>query len=412
MTTLNPNIPNPPVGQLDQSAKFDDLPAELVEVILQNVQDMDTLSNILRASPMALRVFHNYPTSILGSVLKPGRGSEIEDMMGIVAAIRLGKITSSSLNDFCNDYLNRIGKAGSRHLSHMLDTMNMNDKDRCLWIPETAYKVRWHTNGCLKYYMDRFMALRLEEPCDLFFQYEDHETPPWRRRVASSGIQRYHSGPPSAREELVVLGAFWRTQIEYELQNAFIAGTLDWPDDKDDLFPFDVEDIWGVPNDFEFMSVMYAVSEYVKAVKDADYPTIADDDDQTPRRLPAAKRSWPFTYPAADDLPEGLECDAAADQKHPHPGVQFWNLLRWHQCTPLHGVSFCEFHEWGFALWDLQRFCASKLLSPDEEVWDSNKKSRARDRLFYTWRKIVAPKERREIDNISNVSVPWPPVGR
>ncbi|RJE24065.1 hypothetical protein PHISCL_03601 [Aspergillus sclerotialis] len=398
MATQNPNIPNPP-------ATFDDLPPELVMMILREIDDPLTLGSMLNASPRAMRVFHLSPTDITGPVLYPGEGSAIHDMICIVAAIRMGKITSPSLNHFYNQYISRIGQTGgSRTLEHILDTMNRNDSNRCRWIPETVYKVRWHTKRCLKYYMDRFMTLRTERPRDPNFQYANHPLPPWRRRVVSYWPATYSTGRPTAQEEFLVLRAFWRLQIEYELQNAYIAGILHWPQDEASLFPFDRSQIWAESDDDEFKAIMATVSEYVRANKDQDYPIIADNDTQTLRRLPRTQKSWSFTYRAPDDLPESLECDDESIRAHPQPGVQFWDMLCWDPFSPLQGIPFDHFVQFGFAIWDLQRFCARYLLSPDESIWTQTN-TNARARLYFTWRRLLTAQQRRDIDARSDAVV-------
>ena len=407
MSSLNPNILSNPVVLAYPEPSFDELPRELHEMIMEGTNDLATICSILYASPQASRVFNACPVQITNTGLRPGLGSQIDDMIRIWIAIRLGEIDSANISEFYRDYISRIGQPG---LKNMFDKLYSSDRNMCREIVVTAYRVWWHTQCCLKFYMDRFRELRPLYPSNPSFRYRGSPTVPWRRRPQTQEMYRFHAGPPSAREELTVARALWRIQIEYALQNAYMANNAyEWPaEDEGKLFPLDRGWIWDDSDDDEFKCIMATVDEYVRVVRvRRDLRVIPDDDTFTTRRLPKAQVSLPFTWDNADIEGEDVQCTSDSIRAHPHPAMKFWNYLTEDHCSPLQNVRFEEFIEFGFSIWDLQRFCASWLLTPDDAIWDPTNTD-ARSRLYFAWRSILSRDVLKEYDRRSNVRSTWP----
>lgn len=385
-----------------------DVPPELRAIIMECTGDLADVCRLIYASPKALSVFNNYGRHITNAIVRPGKGSEINDMICIVIGLRLSQIGGQSMDDFHQRYVRSIGQTTnddefppggieSLYPPIPMDLCSAANRE----IIVTAYRVWWHAQGCLKYYMDRLMALKPSHLVDPTFQYGVNTKRPWHERPEGYHCSVYHTGHPSASEEYVIVRTLWRLQIQHELQNAAIQGRLAWPkQDIDALFPVQADWLWGDDDDDDGDEVMTIILDYLHATEQHwGYDSIPDDDSTHQRRLPRAMYSLPIHWPEQEPIPPERQCSLETLTKYPHPGLQFWELLRRGPRSPLPYVPPQPFRRFGFAIWDLQRFCALGLLSPDERIWNF---AASRQGMYFAWRSILADNLLVQIDRVSD----------
>lgn len=392
--------------------EFEELPAEVRLIIMRHIDDLATLGSLLHASPTTFRVFQDNSADVVNSVLRPGEGSELNDLARIAIGIRLSETDCETLSDFNVKYIRKIGKTNAQiwqgsGLQALFGPLQKDlPADTYREFAGTAYEIWVHTQACLKHYLDRFMELT---PCHMFdgkFKYGVGAKRAWHERPQGYECFTYHAGRPSPAEEHEVTRAFWRFQIEYELQNAVSEGRLPWPEaDAQRLFPVQPGWLWDDEND-QFTSIMGTVSDYLKATEKRHGLSPVRPDSGRHRQFPPPLYDTPIEWPAEEEInaqEPNLErlCDNHKLERHPHPGVSFWNVLSSDRRCPLWGIPFEPFRQFGFAIWDLQRFCLMGLLTPSETLWT---RPGSRHGMYFAWHSLLTEEQLTENDRAADDS--------
>ncbi|RMJ26258.1 hypothetical protein PHISP_02890 [Aspergillus sp. HF37] len=389
---------SPPV---DPSFEWD-VPPELRLTILDCTGDLAYACSLIYASPKALQVFSNRGSEVIGSIVDPGERSELNDMIRMMIGVRLSQIGGQSVGQFHQRYVRAMRQTNNGQTQTQaqntepfyppLPNLPSSTNHKILF---TAYQVWWHTQACLKHYMDRLMSLQPSHTANPMFQYTTNR--PWHERPAGHHFPAYHAGPPSYEEEYLIARTFWRLQVEHELKNAAVRGHLNWPAaDIELLFSNPRVWLWGDDeDDFEPNEAMDTVLEYLSATEAhwSNHLHLAHDYNRSgptrESRLPRPMYALPIQWPAASQPP------TISQTNQPQPAIRFWDILRTDQRSPLPFVPFDPFRRLGFAIWDLERLRGLGLLTPDESHWADPSVSHG---LFFAWRSILTTGQLAPVD--------------
>lgn len=383
-----PAIPPPP------DPNYEELPTELRGIVLESLGDLATLCSLMYASPRTRSLFYDNPARCVDANVWSGKGSDIHDLVRIFIAIRLSQFKYQSLTEFHQECVSKIGEDTGEDLFPPIPTDLPADKYYDIVL--TAYRVWWHTQCCLKYYMDIFMNLKPQLPTNVSFQYGPSSSRPWRRTPQTYRCSTYHAGPPSASEEHHVARAFWRLQVEYELQNSINEGNIEWaPDSVQYILPVDRSFLWGDEENDPSTAIMDTILNYLEATLQNPRSSPVANSSSHLQRLPRPIEDIPINWPEREDIDLSRQCESDQLTRHPQPGLEFWALLQGDSCSPLPSVWLDPFLELGFAIWDLQRFCALGLLRPSEFIWHSEA---ARHGMYCAWRSIMRADDLAEND--------------
>lgn len=197
------------------------------------------------------------------------------------------------------------------------------------------------------------------------------------------GCTTYHAGPPSVSEVHLVALAFWRAVVEYELQNAISQGRIRWDSDSTQhIFPVNRAFVWGEEENDPSALLMYSIQDYLEVSKAKQ----RQPNTSGLQQLSDSFIKIPISWPDRQDIDSSRRCSPDQLAAHPQPGVEFLDLLRGDARSPLPNISPDPFLDRGFAIWDLQRFCALGLLRPSNSIWH---KESARHPIYCAWRSIL-----------------------
>lgn len=398
-TTPTPTpTPTPAPAPAPAPAMYETLALELMEMIMERTSDFATFCSLMYASPRTRSRFTGYSAWYTDINMHPGEGSEIHDLIRLMIAIRLSQVNCPNLNAFINMYVLPIGQDNAGQDLFPEIPYDLPD-DTYYSIFLTAYRVWWHTQCCLKYYMDRFVNLKPRHLANKSFRYGPPTTCPWRERPDSYECSKYNTGRPSRLEEEHVTRTLLRLQVQYELQNAAAEGNLGWPaQDIQSLFPLQPGFLWVDEQADGSSPLMDSIMEYLQATEQHWGLAPVDPSSMQPRQLPRPMWNVPISWPDSEDLEPSQKCQPDQLTLHPQPGREFWDELRVDDKSPLSQVDFEPFQKLGFAIWDLQRLCAFGLLEPSEEIWN-NKDSR--HGMYFAWRSVLTNEELAESDYLA-----------
>ncbi|KAK2616720.1 hypothetical protein QQS21_000332 [Conoideocrella luteorostrata] len=218
------------------------LPAEIYLQIFVLVPDLVSLDSLLRASPVAYRVFDNHAVEITDAVLDSGYTfGHTRVLFRIIALIRSGTLPISSLWDFRHRVLkpSMVYRWRVRGCIGGL-TPEKLDQNTTPAVIKSILATARHINclalDCLAVLLARFRALQpehLADPTAITYQpwvrcAENGFSPLWESRPNAVRFQVTDLGHPSWGEEQRVLRAFWRLQLIYDLKRAATRGQLQW----------------------------------------------------------------------------------------------------------------------------------------------------------------------------------------
>ncbi|KAI9729523.1 MAG: hypothetical protein M1818_008496 [Claussenomyces sp. TS43310] len=390
---------------MDLECRFETLSPELLIGIATRLPDLESLDNLLRASPAAFRLFDTYGLEIFEAVLSSGLTHEFTcTIIRIVALVR-----SSALPPQVHDLWSF--RSFIRHETtvyrydppewesvpiHMpLDTsatvlrglLAINRKIVCLTI------------DCLRYYLDRFKPLRPSHLVDKSFIFvsewrRGEYLPSWRLKPAETPYPVRDIGPPSWVEEQRVLRAFWRVALFDQLRITVNASLISWPESSvKKLNMMDVVNFYWVspfnllsPNELEpnipLSQQRQALEE--ELLQSVSYYATENRETINSSTFLQTRRDWPLRTPSQEDW-EVVGCHTSWTYTFFYHVSQPDDYVEEGHCTPLQQISFQPFRCLGFAIWDTERMTEYGLLDPSH--------SHADDSYLLAWRSVLGKEE-------------------
>lgn len=437
-------IQNEVGSKLSHQPSLEALPTELILRIMYDVADLDALYNLIRASPVASRIFGRYAHEIVEAVLPMcSLKIEIQHLVRAVILARSSVLPFSNLHDFKLLFEEQplYTLDGYRPLPLTLspDSLKAASSESIRSGLATAYRISVLTYTCLEFYLER---LRDKSVCNPYHcgdrQYPQrvfvrNTTHSWTRSVGKP-VRANYNQPPSWVEEMRVARSLWMIQLVGEVQRLAVRDPngLGWPlEDIEEAAMMEPEAF--VTNHNHYLDGMEeeakTVCEYLQQLGGED-----DESSQRPStgyyrlpRPPTIKvRTWTTEMPKpamrktkfgivydlgnrlipADPPIQSLELLAKDRPKerlgiHRSPfrgqdpidadttglGIDRYIDLAFRSAeSPLPDVPFDVFRRLGFALWDDARMRSMRFV----EKHDAGRMTAAQ---FFVWRSLLPEEE-------------------
>ena len=396
---------------------FQRLPPEIVLPIVKQLPDLDSLKNLLRASPTAYRLFDTYGYEIFERVLSSGAIHGYTcGLIRVAVLLRLASLPDHArhLDGFRS--LVRHESTSHRYYNSPAQTVPVWPHPPLRLSPDTPAttlrgilatyrKIVCLVISCLRFYMGRFKPLRPLHLLDDNFIFESfykrkkhidraacEQDPPGKL------VSVHDIGPPTWVEEQRLLRAFWRVQLFRDLKAAARAKALNWPDEdlqrlhrmsaavqlhdvpRDNLIErsdagpqirgrstiLEHQLIWSVEEYADEDRQTIIGPDFLRTRRDWRNPVQGEEDEQTLENC--SSTVYDFFY----DLREG-------ENGHVYDGY----------CSPLQHVSFKPFRRLGFAIWCTKRMREYGLIEYDWGAVSSGRHFFGYNSLYLAWRSVL-----------------------
>ncbi|KAJ3540923.1 hypothetical protein NM208_g4840 [Fusarium decemcellulare] len=409
-----------------QTASLELLPPETLLPIVTSLPGLDTLWNLLRASPHIWRLFNDHALFITEGILS-GPNSILPH--GIAEAVRAVILARSKALPFRN--LREFQVQFLRSVFPVFKKSNEKEKYITLG-PEllsaaappvvvlrsviaTAHQITALSQACLMSYLERVRdpSFRPLHPVDPNIRYthgygpEDRRVPAWDRVFDGAPVKVVDAGQPSWVEEMRVVRALWVIQLVGEVYRQTDA--LGWSTEDvktlSQMSPAVLVDrldgYLAMRKSEEVRSLMHYLATLGEATQDTYYrlprpPPSARWITASPNRNEEFLRllrynpdGTPFMLPAqTDDYKWGQTEKALAREAL---GMKIFRYLTRQDsflASPISGVKFDSFRRLGFAFWDEWRMHLLGMASGIKN------RAAAHDAFyFFAWESILPPDE-------------------
>jgi hypothetical protein len=424
------------------TGNLEQLPAELILVVLCQLDELVTLDSLIRASPTASRVFNAYAVKVTETILRH-EFIHIRIMFRYLALLRSGTFPQMGLSGFKKRVIRQAMRYNTRiHSSRSGFVPKHLDEDTEAAVIRSVLATTRHIKcvalDCLNFYLARFRTLQPEHPVDPKFEFlkprfaaeTEGYIPPWQSRPETVKVEVRDVGPPSWIEEQRATRAFWRLQLIYDLKLAVARGTLVWKDSDVAWLqqnavvsrPMDRENpnapgitLWRARYEPHLLSnpgCRYYTDFYNSFRthrRPEDSPEAPPEYDEIMSAIDYVSEA--YGQAAADSLANARSCLAKVggprEVHRPWPapawpadpdqafktlvsasnGVRryyYSKYFRWRVYSPLPFVGFDTFGHYGFAFWSTERMRAYGLAAVSGT-------SRNVARVDYAWQSILSP---------------------
>ncbi|GAM84165.1 hypothetical protein ANO11243_021580 [Dothideomycetidae sp. 11243] len=242
---------------------FESLPPELFLKIYEHLDDLDSLDSLLRASPVAFRVFSEYGVEILDRILDSGNVSKnAQEIIRTIAYIRQGSFPIPSLGELQERVTSKaiLRGTGARYDNQFFPRRfppKATPKLLC-GILATARRITYQTLDCLEVYLKRLREVKPYVASEQRRYDTERSVVDVLRMTENDPARTIYEvrdiGPPNWIEEQLVYRAFWQIQLVEDLRVAVNRGIVPgWTKvEKEKLNDFSIFDIY----DFEEMARM------------------------------------------------------------------------------------------------------------------------------------------------------------
>ncbi|RSL54264.1 hypothetical protein CEP54_009983 [Fusarium duplospermum] len=429
--------------QVYEPASFERLPPELLLPIITSLPGLDTLWNLMRASPSAFRVFNSHALTITEGILS-GPNSilppKIREVVRGVILVRSKALPFKNLHEFQEKFLRGSMRwiQWPSELSMALgpETLSVSNVSVTVLrsVVATAYQIVALAQACLASCLERVRALKVSHPVDPKISYTDdfgrpnELIPAFERKYPGKPVKVVDAGQPTWVEEMRVVRAIWALQLVGEVRrlSANKADMINWPDeDIDKLNETDLSDLF--PSFHRSLQ-----NQEVKSVRDY-LTTLGEATNDEYHRLPqpppgSVTTRWATALPIpqkityivrvyckdggihrlnpGDTVPAGgrpIPCPKPSEDddwgktepalKYASFGANFFRSLTENSAgpgaSPIPGVQFDSFSPLGFAFWDRWRMHLLGLAPPFPGGNDYF--------YFFAWESILPPEEVKRI---------------
>jgi len=381
--------------------------------IVTSLPGLDTLWNLMTASPNTWRLFNNYALTITEGILSGPNSilyGKIRELIRGVILVRAKTLPFKDLNEFQTRFLfgmvpNEQKDEEFMTLASGILSASTVPVDVFRSVVATACHLSALSQGCLASYLAPFRDIRplhVSDPRALHASsppswtrgshvmcrrgnYNFQNTPVWDREAAGTPVKVVDAGQPSWREEMRALRAMWIIQLVGEIKGLAKEG---WPEeDIDTLKQIDLVDLVERPDGMIKAEEIRCAMEYLTTLGDAiqnnhhRLPTL-DLDLKSHRWITAEKKPIKDPYimvghrhngkllvrGKGEPIPEGstpvwaiyLRDDMKWHRGEPSLdkescGISSWRSLSTSHNSPVYGVKFDSFRRLGFAFWERER---------------------------------------------------------
>lgn len=434
----------PGSGRPDEPASLERLPPELLLPIVSSLPGLDTLWNLMRASPNTFRLFNCHAMAVTEGILS-GPNSilppKVQELVRGVILARSKALPFKNLYDFQVRFMCGLFDLFLARDIELIPlgpgTLSISNPPVAVLrsVVATAYQVSALSQACLASCLERSRALRVLHPVDPKICYtDDYDRPDemiraFDRKYPGAPAKTADAGQPTWVEEMRVVRAIWIIQMVGEMRclSANKANMI-WPDEDIDSFnKMDLIDL------FRFYRTNYQGEEIRSAME--YLTTLREATDDVYYRLPRPPAASPVTrwttaLPIPEDttwvvrgyvkdrefhrlrpgspVPAGARPIKAPKYSEDHSwgktetalkcdsfGVDFFRDLTSNGVgpreSPITGVRFDSFRPLGFAFWDRWRMHLLGLAPPIHIHSD--------DFYYFAWESVL-PLE--EVESIKN----------
>ncbi|KAL7905141.1 hypothetical protein GGI35DRAFT_187142 [Trichoderma velutinum] len=259
---LNPDSESSPKPDPEPETlpNIEHLPEKILLQIIAHLPGLDTLWNLLTASPRSLRLFNTQALTIIESIFS-GPNSilppKIQEIIRAVILTRAGALPFKSLNElryqFIHHHIPRREIKDKTCISFGPDRLIAADIPVSILrsVVATAHHISALTHACLSFYLGQvynpsiFAPQHAQTPLPLYNirgsnPLEGDKTPAWHQVFFGMPYTVVDAGPPSWVEEMRVTRAMWLIQLVGEVRSFvfFNFSTSGWSyDDINSTFP-------------------------------------------------------------------------------------------------------------------------------------------------------------------------------
>ncbi|KAJ4010083.1 hypothetical protein NW752_009261 [Fusarium irregulare] len=319
-------------------ASLEVLPPEVLLPIVTSLPGLDTLWNLMTASPNTWRLFSNYALDITEGILSGPNSilyGKIRELVRGVILMRAKTLPFKDLNEF-----------------------------------------QTHPPSWTRSFGSGLMH---------FCTFQNDPIPVWDREAAGTPVKVVDGGQPSWREEMRALRAMWIIQLVGEVKGLVKEG---WPEeDIDTLKQIDLVDLVERPDGVIKAEELRCAMEYLTKLGDAiqndhyrlptpsldlkshRWITAEQKPVQSPMVLvghrhngkllrlgkgePIPEGSKPEWYPFLRDDMKWHRAEPSLQRES--CGISSWRSLSTSRDSPAYGVKFDSFRRLGFAFWERER---------------------------------------------------------
>ncbi|KAL1999083.1 hypothetical protein VTN02DRAFT_5072 [Thermoascus thermophilus] len=414
---------------------FRTLPAPVLEMILELVDDLPALHNLHDASPAVASLLHEDGVApvIVEAIISRSIPWHTRHLIRRTALIRWnadddngGPPVPSSWDAFVGAYMWTEDDDSCRHEGDRHPLPKAIPPSIICRILSLASKVRRLAHRCIHEMIDRCMALEPSRLLDPTCQFRGHgggSEPPGER------FQPMDVGPPSWVEEQRVCRAIWRLIMFFELRDA-VVGTRTkqarwcWPEkDVHRLRTLQYDDFWK-PSVSACVHQMHELKTVAECLFSLTSPAATASTDRYPCFLSTTSTTTTTTTPAEKSSRVCSRCPPTFEPKPARertwgqsehdlnwsgsPGFHFVVLnLGGIPQSHLRYVELRVFRRFGFAIWDWRRMEALGFLKApsgnrDEEEEGGEGESHpnapvSESDAYFRWRSILTEAELEEV---------------
>jgi hypothetical protein len=433
----------PEVASANPNSGLERLPPELLLPILTQLPDLESLDNLLQVSPAAARLFDLRGVEIFETVLSADSNTHeyTRALIRIVALLR-----STALPVYVHDLISFQDLVRHETTSHRYRPSRWNHPPLRLppytstaalrEVLATNQKIQRLTIDCLRYYLERFRALRPSHLADETFRYatknnsyEEDYVRPWQLKPAVIPYSVKDIGGPTWLEQQRVLRALWRIRLFHEFKNSIGTSCITWSeDDISRIRSMSLDwlyDVHGYFYSFEDGCGYRLAISIEPRINDTDtlleYEVIESAVDFLQEGREAIgepiyqqlKIDWAASrLPASGDIGEKNYEDL--DDSVDSPMWYFFHDLNGNTTgtlghhdgnydSPLQHIHFTPFRRLGFAIWSQERLQEYGLLqvpkTPTAEYpWVRMSEPTP---VYTAWRSVLTADERAEVERIN-----------
>jgi hypothetical protein len=425
------------------------LSPEILLDIITRLPGLDTLNNLLRASPRSRRLFNHEALTITEAVLSRADSllpPQIQELIRAVILARSSALPFRTLGDFLK-FLR--GNLPERRLMNPPPTTALSPNSLVLIAPSpaillsivaTAHHISVLTHACLNSYLSRvrdpsFITQHCHEKGFSYthrYRLREKWAPPWERVFVGTPVKMRDTGPPSWVEEMRVLRALWLIQLAGDVQ---ILATNDnnalgWPrEDVERISSIEPEDltlITELPPYHGGVEEVRTVTEYLEELEEQKtvrpiaeeglyyrLPRLLRDSTDaawTTQEPEACTLTWGnvgytydygnkvvrieptpeirehYSFPLASEGQDWGQTRNALDSEA--PGTYFFmNLTRNTYNSPLFSVKYDAFRRLGFGIWDQKRMHFLGLMNGAHPPYERH------EFYFFAWKSLLSAEE-------------------
>ncbi|KAH7419224.1 hypothetical protein BKA64DRAFT_11151 [Cadophora sp. MPI-SDFR-AT-0126] len=375
-------------------------PPEILLQIAKSVPDLRSLHHLALALPSIYRLWKSHGSEILREVASNRNVTtpQVRDLILLVVLLRSGEMPVWSFNTL----LERFVRPTMVFNNPPESPCSIPTPTSCPFsVLGTAGRMYFLTQSCLEYYLERLRVVqpRLQRPVDQRFDYEapygpyEMMVPGWLREVDGVFYETPRMGPPSWIEQQVVLRAFWRLQLLYELRRAAKESRLDhWSES-------DVSRTTNLQLDELFPCVHPHMTTYHEIVSVQEYLQESGGSDHHSQEGPAEAQMGLAEIPEdawhivlASGTVRRLEYSPKDLLKRGQVHLALHGLITRDE-SPIKGIAFSTFRRLGFAFWDDQRLATLKLADGPLERGQAAMFTKRPSQFWFSWRSLLSEQE-------------------